>query len=708
MIDFKNFEIKRGPTEVLHNPKLLVEEGCWYLSTDTAELFIGLLVDGIPQLKPVNGTLIETSLATYATQDFVREAIASLDIPEINISDFATKEDLNKKADISYVDEKVASIVIPEINLDGVATEDWVQSQNYLTEHIDISGKQDVVEDLEEIRDGAALGKTALQEIPAEYAKKDDLFNKDYNELINKPEGLATESFVLEKIAEAEIGEKEIDLSAYAKKEDLFSKDYNDLENKPVIPEAYDDTELKNLIDGKAASDHTHEEYLTSQSLDGYAKTADLFSKDYNDLTNKPELFSGSYNDLSDKPELFNGDYNKLTNKPELPSFEDFATEAFVTEEINKIELPEAYDDSELRNLINSKADSVHSHEEYSLAEHTHDEYLTELPEHTHSYNDLTNKPELFNGDYNNLTNKPEIPDAYNDAELRELLSQKATKDEIPTKVSELENDSKYITEDYVDNAIANIEHPVNPTKVSELENDANYTDETRVLELIAGSSVATGATIGIDFTTNITVGHLAAGTAIPSNMTISNLLYKILFKEQTENPDTPVEPDLPETPEEIIESIIENNTPMYSINNDGELVAEEFEIIEVTQNENGTEASPTESGFYELTKANGEVEHGYQDLQIINDEMYYVIALPKSIDYYSDNIKLQAYDEEDQVWNDCIKMDLTCDEAIVNALCEEAGIDIATIRNNIGETHTIWALEESCTGSKLRYVIVE
>ena len=57
---------------------------------------------------------------------------------------------------------------------------------------------------------------------------------------------------------------------------------------------------------------------------------------------------------------------------------------------------------------------------------------------------------------------------------------------------------------------------------------------------------------------------------------------------------------------------------------------------------------------------------------------------------------------------NDCIKMDLTCDEAIVNALCEEAGIDIATIRNNIGETHTIWALEESCTGSKLRYVIVE
>lgn len=444
MIDFKNFEIKRGPTKVLHDPKLIVEEGCWYLSTDTAELFIGILVDGTPQLKPVNGSLIETHLATYATKDFVAEAIASIDIPEVDLT--------------------------------GVATEDWVKSQNYLTEHQDISH---------------------------------------------------------------------------------------------------------------------------------LAKSTELFSKDYNDLLNKPELFSGNYADLSNKPEI-----------------------------------PDAYDDTELRNLVNSKAENIHSHS------------------------------------YNDLTDKPEIPS------IKGLAS-----------------------EEFVNTAIANIEHPTNPTKVSELENDANYANETKVLELIENNA---SSKIGVSFTTDITVGHLEAGTIIPETMTLSELIYKIFVSEQTEDPDIPVEPDLPETSTEIIEDIIENNTPMYSVNNDGELVAEEFEIIEVTQNENGTEDSPTKSGFYELTKANGEVERGYQDLQIINDEMYYVIALPKSIDYYSDNVKLQAYDEEEQLWNDCIKMDLTCDEATVNALCEEAGIDIAAIRANIGETHTIWALEDTCTGSKLRYVIVE
>ena len=56
-----------------------------------------------------------------------------------------------------------------------------------------------------------------------------------------------------------------------------------------------------------------------------------LFSRDYNDLTNKPNLFSGSYNDLTDVPALvvsyndltdlptlFSGSYNDLTDKPNL------------------------------------------------------------------------------------------------------------------------------------------------------------------------------------------------------------------------------------------------------------------------------------------------------------------------------------------------------------------------------------------------------
>lgn len=58
MVDFK---IRRGPSTVLFsepgviNPKLVIEEGCWYLCTDTAELFLGVLKDGELTLKRING-----------------------------------------------------------------------------------------------------------------------------------------------------------------------------------------------------------------------------------------------------------------------------------------------------------------------------------------------------------------------------------------------------------------------------------------------------------------------------------------------------------------------------------------------------------------------------------------------------------------------------------------------------------------------------
>ena len=58
--------------------------------------------------------------------------------------------------------------------LDGYATKIWVENKKYLTKHQDISGKQDVIKDLETIRDGAAKGATALQNHQSleAYAKK--------------------------------------------------------------------------------------------------------------------------------------------------------------------------------------------------------------------------------------------------------------------------------------------------------------------------------------------------------------------------------------------------------------------------------------------------------------------------------------------------------------------------------------------------------
>ena len=62
------FRIRRGPASDLFedislgalerkiNPNLRIEVGCWYLTSDTAELFLGIkLEDGSKNLKRING-----------------------------------------------------------------------------------------------------------------------------------------------------------------------------------------------------------------------------------------------------------------------------------------------------------------------------------------------------------------------------------------------------------------------------------------------------------------------------------------------------------------------------------------------------------------------------------------------------------------------------------------------------------------------------
>ena len=126
-------------------------------------------------------------------------------------------------------------------------------------------------------------------------------------------------------------------LDTKANKSELFSKSYNDLTDKPEIP-----------------------------NLDGYAKLTDIpditgkANKTYVDTelakkANKSELFSGSYNDLTDKPtipnvtgkadktyvdtelakkanksELFSGSYDDLTDKPTIPNLDGYAKTAEV------------------------------------------------------------------------------------------------------------------------------------------------------------------------------------------------------------------------------------------------------------------------------------------------------------------------------------------------------------------------------------------
>ena len=203
-----------------------------------------------------------------------------------------------------------------------------------------------------------------------------------------------------------------------------------------------------------------------------------------------------------------------------------YATETWVKEAINAIKFPEEYDDTELRNLINNKADRIH----------THDQYLTKQQ----ALAEYAKKSELFSGDYNDLSNKPVIPsieglatenyvkNAIAEAELNDKevdLTGYATKDDVAEAISKIEfpttDLSNYYNKQEIDAKIENIEHPT----VS-LE---GYATEDYVNKAIENISIKADNTIGIDFVTDITVGHLEAGSEIKANMTIGEILHKIL-----------------------------------------------------------------------------------------------------------------------------------------------------------------------------------
>ena len=191
-----------------------------------------------------------------ATKNYVAEEIAkAITGGEIDLNDYAKKTDLPTKVSQLENDE---GYLKEHQSLDDYATKTYVGTQISL----------------------------AMAELPTDIVTESSLDAKNY----------ATKTYVDEAIA-AGGGGGSGDLSAYAKKSELgaaaFSNNYNDLDNKPTIPEAYDDTEIRQMIAGKQpigdyalkseiptiptnVSAFTNDAgYLTEhQSLNGYATEA--------------------------------------------------------------------------------------------------------------------------------------------------------------------------------------------------------------------------------------------------------------------------------------------------------------------------------------------------------------------------------------------------------------------------------------------------
>ena len=221
-------------------------------------------------------------LSNYYTKEEVDEKFENIDIntDNIDLSNYATKEELPTKAsqlenDLNYLTS------IPE----EYVTETELNNKGYLTEHQDISGKAD----------------------------KTELFSKDYNDLINKPnipslDGYATENYVKNEIANAQLGgeNNKIDLSGYATKDDLNGK-----ANTEDIP-----TKVSQLENDSNYLTNIPSEYITETELN---------AKGY--LTNIPEEYITE---------------TELNNKGYLTEHQDisgYATKEYVDEAISNIDI---------------------------------------------------------------------------------------------------------------------------------------------------------------------------------------------------------------------------------------------------------------------------------------------------------------------------------------------------------------------------------
>jgi hypothetical protein len=141
----------------------------------------------------------------------------------------------------------------------------------------------------------------------------------------------------------------------------------------------------------------------------------------------------------------------------------------------------------------------------------------------------------------------------------------------------------------------------------------------------------------------------------------------------------------------------------MYAISANSELVEVPYKHIELTETEAAQVAN--ESGFYQIKDSSGNIiESGYQELQVDNGEVLYIIALPKGIDFNT-MISVKVWDNLKGYWTDT-SLNMTSDPDEIAELFNDNGeVDISHIDTNI---YTVWVQDDVPTGSKLRFVIHE
>lgn len=269
-----------------------------------------------------------------------------------------------------YVEGLVDGLDIPT-NLSELTNDvPFVTQGEFNSLYNSMESKQDAISDLATIRSGAALGATALQSVPSEYVTEGELSDVatsgSYNDLTDKPvipsiDGLATVTYVnqeIGKIQNSSYDDTEIknQLANKADKSELFSKSYNDLTDKPTIPAAVTESTVsgwgftKNTGTYSKPSSGIPKSDLASavQTSLGKADTA---------LQSYTEQYQGTV-EAVDTTESIDGVSNDFVTSEQLDA-RDYATNTNVNSQIQEV--------NEVVNEHSSRMDRIENYVEPSV-----------------------------------------------------------------------------------------------------------------------------------------------------------------------------------------------------------------------------------------------------------------------------------------------------------------------------------------------------
>ena len=411
---------------------LQAEQNAYKLMTENRlalEMNESILISDLPTTTEVAGYVPVTNGDTTFKLD-VANFIAD---DKYALLDHEHSQYLTEHQDISHLASK-------EHNHDTVYAPINHEHSQYLKEHQDISHlatKEELVHNHD--NQYAPIEHVHTQYL-TEHQDISHLADKEhthaYNDLTDLPtipsiEGLASETYVDDAIAKVQL--EQVDLSPYAKTEDVNT-----------------------ALNGKADKEHEHDYLKEHQDISHLATKDEVKVK-----TDKTYVDTYFLSKAMAEVNYSTIDHNHDLRYSQL----DHTHSGYA----------KANDLIDIQTSINNKADIEHVHTEYSKTTHTHDYSSVYAPkEHVHSYNDLTDKPTITS--ISGLATEDYVDDKFASINADAYATKLYVDNSLSNKANKEHTHSQYLTEHQDLSSYAKkTDIPTVPTKTSQLTNDSGF-----------------------------------------------------------------------------------------------------------------------------------------------------------------------------------------------------------------------------------------